>query len=104
MVVFFFASTGSSAAYLTVSEIFPLETRAMAIAFFYAFGTALGGVTAPTLFGYLIGTGKAVNVFYGDLLGAALMALAGVLAIFFAVDAEGQRLENIARPLSFVEE
>lgn len=104
MVVFFFASTGSSAAYLTVSEIFPLETRAMAIAFFYAFGTALGGVTAPTLFGYLIGTGKAVNVFYGDLIGAALMALAGVLAIFFAVDAEGQRLENIARPLSFVEE
>lgn len=104
MLVFFFASTGSSAAYLTVSEIFPMETRAMAIAFFYAFGTTLGGVTAPTLFGYLIGTGEAINVFYGDLIGAALMTLAGVLAIFFAVDAERRRLEDIARPLSFVEE
>ena len=100
MVVFFFASTGASAAYLTVSEIFPLETRAMAIAFFYAVGTTIGGVSAPTLFGYLIGTGKARNVFYGDLIGAGLMILAGIIALFFAVDAERQSLETIARPLS----
>lgn len=100
MVVFFFASTGASAAYLTVSEIFPLETRAMAIAFFYAVGTTIGGVSAPTLFGYLIGTGNALNVFYGDLIGAGLMTLAGVIALFFAVDAERQSLETIARPLS----
>ena len=104
MIVFFFASTGASAAYLTVSEIFPLETRAMAIAFFYALGTAIGGVSAPTLFGYLIGTGKTINVFYGDLLGAGLMALAGIVAIFFAVNAERKGLESVARPLSALEE
>jgi MFS family permease len=104
MVVFFFASTGASAAYLTVSEIFPLETRAMAIAFFYALGTAIGGVTAPTLFSYLIGTGKTINVFYGDILGASLMILAGIVAVFFAVNAERKGLESIASPLSMVEE
>ena len=104
MVVFFFASTGASAAYLTVSEIFPLETRAIAIAFFYAVGTTIGGVSAPTLFGYLIGTGKALNVFYGDLIGAGLMTLAGIIAIFFAVNAERQSLESIARPLSSIAE
>lgn len=104
MVVFFFASTGASSAYLTVSEIFPLEARAIAIAFFYALGTTIGGVTAPTLFGYLIGTGKAINVFYGDMLGAVLMILAGVIAIFFAVNAERRSLEHIAQPLSVVEE
>lgn len=100
MIVFFFASTGASSAYLTVSEIFPLETRAIAIAFFYALGTAIGGVSAPMLFGNLIGTGKAINVFYGDLIGAALMTLAGIIAIFFAVSAERQSLESVARPLS----
>jgi len=100
MVVFFFASSGASAAYLTVSETFPLETRAMAIAFFYALGTAIGGVTAPTLFGMLIQTGKPLNVFIGDLLGAGLMILAGIIAIFFAVDAERKSLENVAPPLS----
>jgi MFS family permease len=104
VVVFFFASTGASAAYLTVSEIFPLETRAMAIAFFYAVGTLIGGVSAPTLFGHLIGTGKVINVFYGNMIGAGLMTLAGIIAIFFAVDAEGQSLESIARPLSSTEE
>lgn len=100
MIVFFFASTGASSAYLTVSEIFPLETRANAIAFFYALGTAIGGVSAPVLFGNLIGTGKAINVFYGDLIGAALMVLAGVIAIFFAVSAERKGLETVALPLS----
>jgi hypothetical protein len=75
--VFFFASAGASAAYLTGSEIFPMETRAMALAFFYAVGTGIGGVTGPALFGKLVETGKEVNVFYGYLLGAALMIAAG---------------------------
>ncbi|HEU5226755.1 MAG TPA: MFS transporter [Ktedonobacteraceae bacterium] len=103
-IIFFFASAGASAAYLTVSEVFPLETRALAIALFYSISTAAGGALAPLLFGALIQSGKSVNVFYGDLVGAALMAIAGVIAIFFAVNAERQSLESVARPLSFVEE
>ncbi|TMD76386.1 MAG: MFS transporter [Chloroflexi bacterium] len=102
-IIFFFASAGASAAYLTVSEVFPLEVRALAIALFYAIGTGAAAV-APVLFGALIQSGKPLNVFYGDLVGAALMAGAGVVAWFFAVKAERQSLENIARPLSFVEE
>src|SRR5437588_13113542 len=102
-IIFFFASAGASAAYLRVSEVFPLEVRALAIALFYAIGTGAAAV-APVLFGALIQSGKALNVFYGDLFGAALMAGAGVIAWFFAVKAERQSLENIARPLSFVEE
>jgi len=102
-IIFFFASAGASAAYLTVSEVFPLEVRALAIALFYAIGTGAAAV-APVLFGALIQSGKPLNVFYGDLFGAALMAGAGVVAWFFAVKAERQSLENIARPLSFVEE
>src|SRR5438105_14457069 len=102
-IMFFFASAGASAAYLTVSEVFPLEVRALAIALFYAIGTGAAAV-APVLFGALIQSGKPLNVFYGDLVGAALMAGAGVIAWFFAVKAERQSLENIARPLSFVEE
>ncbi|GAC1398919.1 MAG: MFS transporter [Ktedonobacteraceae bacterium] len=100
-VIFFFASAGASSAYLTVSEIFPLETRALAIAFFYAIGTAVGGASAPLIFGALIATHKVNYVFYGDLLGAGLMIIAGVIAIFFAVDAEGKSLESVAQPLSF---
>jgi MFS family permease len=103
-IIFFFASAGASAAYLTVSEVFPLETRALAIAFFYAIGTAAGGALAPTLFSALIQSGKPINVFYGDLLGAVLMAGAGVIEIIFGVNAERKSLESIARPLSFVEE
>jgi MFS family permease len=103
-IIFFFASAGASAAYLTVSEVFSLETRALAIAFFYAIGTAAGGALAPTLFSVLIQSGKAVNVFYGDLVGAVLMAGAGVIEIIFGVNAERKSLESIARPLSFVEE
>ena len=72
-VIFFFASAGASSAYLTVSEIFPMETRALAIAFFYAVGTAVGGITGPLLFGKLIETGKETNVFWGYILGASLM-------------------------------
>lgn len=103
-IIFFFASAGASSAYLTVSEVFPLEIRAMAIAFFYAIGTAVGGVSAPLIFGALIGTGKVINVFYGDLIGAALMILAGVAAIFFGINAERKSLESVAQPLSFAEE
>lgn len=103
-VIFFFASAGASSAYLTVSEIFPLETRALAIAFFYAIGTAVGGVSAPLIFGALIQTHVVQNVFYGDLIGAALMILAGVVAVFFGVNAERQSLESVARPLSHVED
>ncbi len=102
-IIFFFASAGASSAYLTVSEVFPLEVRALAIALFFAVGTGVGGALAPTIFSALIATGKPLNVFYGDLFGAALMAAAGVVAIFFGVNAERQSLENIARPLSFVE-
>jgi MFS family permease len=95
-IIFFFASAGASSAYLTVSEVFPLEIRALAIALFYAIGTGAAAV-APLLFGALIQSGKPIEVFYGDLLGAALMAGAGVVAIFFGVKAERQSLESIAR-------
>jgi MFS family permease len=98
-VIFFFASAGASSAYLTVSEIFPMETRALAIAFFYAVGTAIGGITGPLLFGNLISSG--VNAtFWGYVLGAALMIAAGVVEIFLGVEAAGQNLENIAKPLT----
>ncbi|MFI7586786.1 MFS transporter [Spongisporangium articulatum] len=99
-VVFFFASAGASAAYLTVSEIFPMETRAMAIAVFYAVGTGLGGIIGPLLFGKLVDTEKLGPVTYGYVLGAALMLAAGVVEWFLGVDAEGKRLEDVAAPLS----
>src|SRR5438105_2811557 len=83
-IIFFFASAGASAAYLTVSEVFPLEVRALAIALFYAIGTGAAAV-APLLFGALIQSGRPIEVFYGDLFGAALMAGAGCIAIFFCV-------------------
>jgi MFS family permease len=99
-IIFFFASAGASAAYLTVSEIFPMETRAIAISIFYAFGTALGGIIGPTLFGALIESGRAEDVFWGYILGAALMAAAGLIEIFLGVEAAGRELEDIAKPLS----
>jgi CBS domain-containing protein len=99
-VIFFFASAGASAAYLTVSEVFPLETRAMAIAFFYAFGTALGGITGPAIFGALIQSGQASTLFIGFALGAVLMIAAGIVEIFLGVEAAGRQLEDIAAPLS----
>ena len=98
--IFFFASAGASAAYLTVSEIFPMETRAMAISFFYAVGTAIGGITGPLLFGRLIETGGETNVMYGYLLGAALMVAAGVVEIVLGVEAAQKQLEDIAKPLT----
>ncbi len=98
-VIFFFASAGASAAYLTVSEIFPMETRAMAISFFYAVGTAIGGISGPLLFGKLIESGES-SVMWGYLLGAALMVGAGVVEIFLGVEAAQKQLEDIAKPLT----
>jgi MFS family permease len=103
-IIFFFASAGASSAYLTVSEIFPLETRALAIAFFYAIGTAAGGALAPVIFGALIQSGKPIHVFYGDLAGAILMAAAGIIEIIFGINAERRSLESIARPLSWAQD
>lgn len=99
-VIFFFASAGASSAYLTVSEVFPLEVRALAIAVFYAIGQGASSL-APLLSGVLIASNQPIQVFYGDLFGALLMAAAGVIAIFFGVKAERQSLESVARPLSF---
>jgi MFS family permease len=99
-VIFFFASAAASSAYLTVSEIFPLETRGVAIALFYAIGTGTGGVIAPWLFGVLIGTGDRVNIFYGYLLATFLMLGASAVAWVYGIDAEQKSLEEIAAPLS----
>lgn len=98
--VLFFASAGASSAYLTVSEVFPLETRAMAIAFFYAIGTAAGGITGPLLFSALVGTGKVSDTVLAFSIGASLMIAAGIVEIFLGVRAERRGLEQIARPLS----
>jgi MFS family permease len=103
MVIFFCASPAASAAYLTVSETFPLEVRALAIAFFYAVGTGIGGVAGPALFGALIDTGSRDSVFFGYLLGAGLMIAAAAVAWRYAVAAERRTLESVARPLAFVE-
>jgi MFS family permease len=100
MLTFFFASAAASSAYLTASEIFPLETRGLAIAVFYASGTAIGGVIAPALFGYLIGTGSAWAVAAGYAFAAVLMLVAAILEARYGVDAEGRPLEAIADPLS----
>jgi MFS family permease len=99
-VIFFFASAAASAGYLTVSEIFPLEIRALAIAFFYALGTAIGGIVAPWFFGTLIGSGSATNVFYGYLIAAVLMFGAAIVEVVYGVKAERARLEALAEPLS----
>ena len=97
---FFVASAGASSAYLTVSEIFPMETRALAIAFFYAVGTAIGGITGPLLFGHLIDSGHRSQLATGFFIGAAAMALGGLAEIAFGVRAEKQSLESIAEPLT----
>jgi MFS family permease len=103
MVIFFVASPAASAAYLTVSETFPLEVRALAIALFYAVGTGIGGVAGPALFGALIDTGSRDSVFAGYLLGAGLMIAAAVIAWRYCIAAERQPLESVAPPLAFVE-
>jgi MFS family permease len=99
---FFFASAAASSAYLTVSESFPLEARALAIALFYSLGTALGGVIAPWLFGILIGTGARGAVFAGYLLGAGLMVAAAIVEFAIGIRAERQPLESVACPLSSI--
>jgi MFS family permease len=102
-VIFFFASAAASSAYLTVSETFPLEIRALAIAFFYAVGTGIGGVGAPFLFGALIDTGSRMSLFAGYLLGAGLMLAAAIIAARYGVAAERKALEDVATPLSTAE-
>lgn len=99
-VIFFFASAAASSAYLTASEVFPLELRALAIAVFYALGTAAGGVAAPWLFGALIGTGERLAVFWGYALGATLMLIAAAVEWRLGVNAERSALEDVATPLS----
>jgi MFS family permease len=97
--IFFIASSAASAAYLTVSEIFPLEIRAFAIALFYALGTAIGGAGAPLLFGKLLETGSQPLVALGYGLGAALMIGGAVSEYFFGVEAAGKSLEDVSKPL-----
>jgi MFS family permease len=103
MIVFFFASTAASSAYLTVSEVFPLEIRALAIAFFYATGTAVGGILGPLLLGVLIATGSRAAVAGGYLIGALMMLAAALVQARWGVAAEGKPLEAVSRPLSFVD-
>jgi MFS family permease len=107
-ITFFFASAGASAAYLTASEVFPMETRALCIAFFYAIGTAAGGIAGPLLFGALIDNAvptqdlSLINV--GYLVGAVLMVAGGIVELLLGVRAEKQTLENIAKPLTAEDE
>jgi MFS family permease len=98
--IFFFASAAASSAYLTVSELFPLEMRALSIAFFYSLGTAVGGIAAPWVFGVLIGSGSRDAVFYGYSVAAILMLAAAAVEVVFGVKAERVELETLAAPLS----
>ena len=102
-IIFFFASAAASAAYLTVSEVFPMEIRALAIAIFYAIGTGIGGVAAPAIFGALIEGGNRGDMFIAYLFSAGLMIFAAIVEIFLGVKAEGQSLESVATPLTAVE-
>ena len=99
-VIFFFASAGASSAYLTVSEIFPMETRAMSIAFFYAVGTAIGGITGPLLFGRLVENGDRSDIMLGWFLAAGLMIAGGLVEAIWGVEAAQKRLEHVAKPLT----
>ncbi len=108
MIVFFFASAAASAAYLTVSEVFPMEIRAMAIALFYAIGTGVGGITGPLIFGRLIdaasASGDRTFLFYAYLIGAVFMVVAAVVELILGVRAERQSLESVAAPLTAIKE
>jgi len=99
-VIFFVASSAASAAYLTVSEVFPLEIRAVAISIFYACGTLVGGVAGPAIYGYIVGTGSRDLLFWGYLAGAAAMIAGGLAEVWLGVNAEGKSLEDVARPLT----
>jgi MFS family permease len=103
MTVFFFASAAASSAYLTVSETFPLEIRALAIAFFYAIGTGIGGIAGPLLFGVLVNTGSRESVAAGYVLGAILMAIAALVEARWGIAAEGKSLESLSRPLALAD-
>ena len=107
-VVFFIASAGASSAYLTASEVFPMETRALCIAFFYAIGTAVGGISGPLLFGALIqnaaDSGDITKIAVGYFIGAALMVTGGLVEVLLGVKAEQQSLESIAKPLTAEDE
>ncbi len=103
-VIFFFASAAASSAYLTVSESFPLEARGLAIAVFYAFGTAIGGVAAPALFGHLIESGSRLEILWGYALGGVLMLIAAVTEAVLGIAAERRPLEEVAPPLSAADE
>jgi len=103
-IIFFFASAGASAAYLTVSEIFPMETRAMAIAFFYAAGTIVGGFGGPLLFGALIQSGEPGQIFIGYLVGAVVMIVGGIIQALMGVESAQRDLEDIAPPMSVTED
>ncbi len=100
LAIFFLASAGASSAYLTVSEIFPMETRALSIAFFYATGTAAGGIAGPLLFGHLIASGSQDQVATGFFIGAVVMAIGGIAELLFGVKAEQKQLEDVATPLT----
>lgn len=100
MAIFFFASAAASSAYLTVSETFPLELRALAIAIFYAIGTGIGGIAGPWLFGTLIETGSRWSLFTGYILGSVLMLIAAGVMLRFGIAAERRSLEEVSRPLS----
>ena len=102
MIVFFIASPAASAAYLTVSETFPIEIRAMTIAIFYAIGTGIGGVAAPLIFGRLIESGSRASIFGGYVFAACLMFAAAIVAWLYAINAERKSLEEVAAPLSAV--
>jgi MFS family permease len=99
-VTFFSASAAASAGYLTVSEIFPLEMRALAIALFYSVGTAVGGLGAPALFGRLIDSGRADALAWGYVAGAGLMIVAAAVEVVLGVDSERKSLEDVASPLT----
>jgi MFS family permease len=101
-VIFFFASAAASSAYLTVSEIFPLETRALAIAIFYSIGTGIGGIVAPWIFGMLTDSGSRNAIMYGYLFAAVLMICAGIVEWKIGLSCEGQSLESIAVPIASV--
>jgi MFS family permease len=103
MIIFFFGSAAASSAYLTAGETFPLEIRALAIAFFYAIGTGIGGMAGPWLFGMLIDSGSRASVAHGYYLGAALMIAAGAIAWRWGIAAEKRSLESVCRPLGFVD-
>jgi MFS family permease len=102
-VTFFLASAGASAAYLTVSEIFPMEMRALSIALFYAVGTAIGGISGPLLFGNFINSGNRQLVAIGFLIGAAVMAVGGIAELVLGVKAERRPLEDVAAPLGVIQ-